>query len=611
MSRLSAVKDSSRTRSLANPKEFGLILSGRLQGSACLKGGVARRSLVAVLGLALCLLPYAPAVSQVQQSSAPPAPAAAQQSSAGAANQQADSLPEANPSLRPAFQPIDLSQAGSSASAPADSTAAGADGTAINKPTFIDPLDAPPDHEKNSTLSMSPLRLGALIQIQSMRPLQLDASYNEPIALADVLEYTYRKSLPIKIARESVVFQEAQFAGQLANFLPNFAMSMTATRAHVFTKPVTNSTSFVFVPRLTYPIFLGGANVYSALSQYYRMKGWRETFKSNVNDALLSAFTTFTNLSLNHALLKIRAKAVEVSTAQVQLNKQLLASGVGTRFAVLQSESQLASDKQALLAQQIATRQSSLLLGYALDMPMAANLIPDKEYLSEFKLVDPRAPIELHLQTALRSRPELRQYEFFRFAAARNVQQAATSLYPSFSWSNSYTSSNTATHVHTSGNGAGGGNGTVAGAGIFGGLFQTEQNSLSLNWGPANLGFSAVANIVGARALSRQALLQANQELQLVREQVRSDYVALMSAREQIDTAAYGVQSSAEALRLADLRLRTGNGTNLELIQAERDYINALYTQAQAIIASNNAQAQLLHDMGVISKATLLQGYRP
>src|SRR5581483_5775126 len=132
MSRLSAVKDSSRTRSLANPKEFGLILSGRLQGSACLKGGVARRSLVAVLGLALCLLPYAPAVSQVQQSSAPPAPATAQQSSAGAANQQADSLPEANPSLRPAFQPIDLSQAGSSASAPADSTAAGADGTAIN-----------------------------------------------------------------------------------------------------------------------------------------------------------------------------------------------------------------------------------------------------------------------------------------------------------------------------------------------------------------------------------------------------------------------------------------------------------------------------------------------
>ena len=120
---------------------------------------------------------------------------------------------------------------------------------------------------------------------------------------------------------------------------------------------------------------------------------------------------------------------------------------------------------------------------------------------------------------------------------------------------------------------------------------------------------ATIANIIGAKALSRQAMLQANQELQLVRQQVRSDYIVVMSVREQIDNAAYGVDSSKEALRLANLRMATGNGTNLELIQAENTYINALYAQAQAIIASNQAQAQLLHDMGVISPDTLLHGY--
>ena len=71
-----------------------------------------------------------------------------------------------------------------------------------------------------------------------------------------------------------------------------------------------------------------------------------------------------------------------------------------------------------------------------------------------------------------------------------------------------------------------------------------------------------------------------------------------------------GVDSSAEELRLAELRLGTGVGTNLELIQAQRDYITALTTQAQAIVGSNLAQAQLLHDTGIISMDTILHGYQ-
>ncbi len=96
----------------------------------------------------------------------------------------------------------------------------------------------------------------------------------------------------------------------------------------------------------------------------------------------------------------------------------------------------------------------------------------------------------------------------------------------------------------------------------------------------------------------------------LVFQQVRSSYLSWRVAREQIDNAAHGVDSSAEELRLAELRLSTGVGTNLELIQAQRDYINALTTQAQAIVGSNLAQAQLLHDTGIISMDTLLHGYR-
>lgn len=124
------------------------------------------------------------------------------------------------------------------------------------------------------------------------------------------------------------------------------------------------------------------------------------------------------------------------------------------------------------------------------------------------------------------------------------------------------------------------------------------------------MALGALANIVSARALSRQAMTQANQELLKVNQQVRQALVSAVTSRALIDASAYSASSAGDALRLANMRVRTGLGTNLELIQAQRDYINALVNQAKAITTSNQAQAQLLHDTGLISVKTLLSGYR-
>lgn len=298
--------------------------------------------------------------------------------------------------------------------------------------------------------------------------------------------------------------------------------------------------------------------------------------------------------------------------------------------------------------------------------------------------------IETLIDLAVLYRPELRQYEFFRLAAARSVQQAAASLYPSLSFFTGYThasttvnppensdevsgiasaqvatgqdtaglATNTALNQTTSfspessntaedgsdtsgtvvaggggdpianiqsgglatsgavapslvgGSVGGGGASNTAGAGVFAGLSNTYQRGFSLGWSQPNMGLSTLFGIVSTRALARQSMLQANQELQLISQQVREAFVIAAIATEKIDASAFGVDSAGDALRLANLRVRTGLGTNLELINAQRDYINALIKQAEAITASNQAQAQLLHDTGVISVAALTKGYR-
>jgi outer membrane protein TolC len=365
-----------------------------------------------------------------------------------------------------------------------------------------------------------------------------------------------------------------------------------------------------------------------------------------------------------------------------------------------------------LLQQQVAVRLASIQLAYNLNMPLSVNLVPAESTVTEAALLDESLSINDLLGLTLTHRPELRQYEYLRLAAARQIQIAAAPLYPTIQWTVSYqhtstsinpkggggtsgsnagglasaagnagnsgvfggnfangpavgvttagvptisgtpllmpqvapgtgnlnvtpgssnTTFGTATGATTTGAGGstvvtggtglltpvvgGSGGGSFGGGGIsslgaFGGKLNTVAFGFSMNWQLGNLGTAAGFQIMQARVTARQALLQANQVLQQVGQQVRGSYLNALTAREQIDVTARGVASAAEELRLANLRVQMGVGTNLELIQAQRDYITALINQAQAIIASDQAQAQVLHDTGLISVDTLTRGYQ-
>ncbi len=466
-------------------------------------------------------------------------------------------------------------------------------------------------HEINKTFNMSKLRLHSAVHAYEFRPVKMESKFSQPITLAEALGYALNNNLPIKISKENWNYQRFVLFSNTASLLPNFAMSYDLTRTHIMNEDI-SSLARVFLPRVSYPVFQGGSVVYGIIGQLCREKGWRQAYHASVNDALLDVYQRYNNLLLARVLLQIRAKAVEVSEEQLKVNQAQEKAGTGTRFAVMQSETQLANDRQALLQQEVAVRQAALALNFSLNSPMAVNLVPVEETISEQALFQSHASISELVDYALRHRPDLREYELFKIAAATNVQVAAAPLYPQLAFFTQYSYTNTTTSPgdRARARASAAASTATAGAGVFGGLFETYQQGMGLVWNLAGGGLVSAANIAAAQSLNRQAAIQANQQLQTVLQQVRSSYLNWRVAREQIDNAAKGVDSSAEALRLAELRLKTGVGTNLELIQAQRDYINALTTQAQAIVSSNLAQAQLLHDTGVISLETLLHGYR-
>jgi outer membrane protein TolC len=654
--------------------------------------------LCTILCLSICLAPIAEAADTTQSNTAQ-----SQKRNPAVANQAASS--PATGKVAPNEPLVALATIASASDAKADPKS-----TATKQPpsSLVEPIVLPSDssqwlqsltanHDLNKTMDLKPLYLGSVMRTASARALEGEQRYDQSITLHDALSYALTHGLPLKISKEAYNYQRFQTLANFASALPSFTMSYSLSRANIFNKD-TDSQAQSFLAGVSYPVFQGGGILYSILTQYYRERGWHYAYKATVSDVFLDIYQKYINLVLNRVLLQIFAKTVEADEEQLRLNQSALRAGTGTRFAVLQTESQLASDRQALLQQQVTARQSALALNLSLNFPMSINLIPVEETLTEASLFQPNVPLSGLIRDALHFNPSLRQYEMFRLTAARNIQLAAAPLYPTVSFftvfqhndaivvpaqnaadvggiatasiasalnstfagrasnnalgqqqSFSPTAGSTSTQGANTGplatpaaaggtpiavvqsgslvtSGAvapsifGGGNGGSgqningsfqAPAGIFPGVFRNFLLGFSISWSLPNAGLSSVANIYTARTLARQALMQCNQELDLVLQQVRSDYLSMINARTVIDKAAYSVASSREALRLARSRFINGISTNLEVIQARRDHISALTSQAQAIVNSNIAQAQLLHDMGMISVSTLTNGYQP
>jgi outer membrane protein TolC len=475
-----------------------------------------------------------------------------------------------------------------------------------------DPKLVGPDLQKAREVTLEPIPMAQLLPIgkKKLPAIRLEATYTDIISLKDCLNYALYNSLPIRISDAGYDSQKYLYVSALGQFLPDFTQTFRYQQVDSQRPPLTNT--YTDSTTVRFPVFQGGGVFYNSLVNLNRTKAAKNSYKATINDTLLEVYRRYNELILNHVLLQIRVKSVELSRAQLALNEQLKEAGVGTNFAIYQSRTQLALDKQALLQQEVAVRLSAIQLAVAMNSNISSNIYPDELRAVEARLVDQDWAINQLVAVAAKRRPELKQFEELRIAARRQVQVAASPLYPTFQFFASKT------HSTVSSNGAAGNNSGLSGStviiptggggggiGISGNGGRSFSGGFDLSWNLDGFGVVDAGRTLSAKALARQAMLQSNQQLLTVLQEIHGSYLNMLTASEQVDVAGEAVFSSSEQLRLANLRLRYGQGINLELIQAQRDYINSLTSQAQAIIAYNISQAQLLRDTGMISVGAL------
>lgn len=482
--------------------------------------------------------------------------------------------------------------------------------------------------------------LTALIRLDDrLSPYQLDSTGtgSRSVNLHDMVNAALTGNLTIRISQQQSESAKWLYYGSVGGFLPNLIneFSYQGIDGQYISPaglalPIKNY--YINMPAaFQWYLYKGGGPRYTFLQNKHKYKASQWALKGDTNDVLLETAKLYYKLVLEDAELQIRVKSVETGSALYLINQDLFANGVNTMLEVLQAKTQLSRDKQQLIKKQVSRRQSAINLARAVNLDEGVDLTLLDRQIAKTRLIDKNLMIGDLLKIAIDNRPELKKFTELRLAAKDAIQVAKAPLLPQVSvtgttvgtfarirqMSNSSSSSQQQqTSLSTSG-GASVTGGVSSGSSLplatSGSSSSTTPSGRSLfligldvQWNLSGLGVTNVGNVQSARATARKIQLEFNDELNKIYAQVRDTYLSSMSAESLIVETTDAVNSSAEQLRVAKDRLENGVGTNLDVINAQRDYTSALIDKANAIIQFNTAQAQLLHDIGRISAGTLL-----
>lgn len=462
-------------------------------------------------------------------------------------------------------------------------------------------------------------------------PYTIEALSTKEIGLRETLVTARQNNLEIQISAADVDSSKWQYIGSAGGFLPSLAndyqmqalngkyISASGLVLPIKNLYLTSSNGFQQY------IYKGGSILHTFLKSKYQYRAAKYGLNRTQADVLMDAATAYQDLVLADVLLQIRVKAVQVAEALVILNKDLYEDGVNTMLDVLQAEYELSRNRQNLIEQQVKRREAAVKLATILNINPNTDLLINDRLVGKARLISESMNIGDLLSIAVDNRPELKRYEQLRLAAREQIKIARAALLPSLALTGSIIGTSTrVTDLSTSSSSgstslssSGAGVGSVSGASslpLSGGSSSGPRHwsghslyvlGLDANWQIGGLTVTEIGAINSARAEARKVALEFNRELTFVYKDVHDQFLASLSAENQIRETTDAVKYAEEALRVAQVRFTEGVGTYIDVINAQRGYTDALVSKANALISFNIAQTKLVRAIGRVSVDTL------
>ncbi len=421
-----------------------------------------------------------------------------------------------------------------------------------------------------------------------------DATAGEyPITLAEALSIVLDKNFDVKIFTEAKNRDKWVFYESVTDWLPDITYEYMLLRI--------DGTFLVggVVPIQVNEVpiesnFLLDYNI--SAKKYFRLKETLFEFKSQKKEleftreeVLLRTTRNYYELLRDKLNIEILKTNIEQIKEQLRINQSQLEAGIGTKFDVLRAEADLALAEQELIAAKNRYRLAQAKLANTLGVPVLFQLVPDEKDVFIKETFEDCFTLEHARMIALSNRPDLSAQQF-NVEAARQRRNSGYSVYiPEINVIGQLAQQGTARS----------------------GIFPNSVIGFRADWfGLDNLGFKGFTQVKALTAQLREEQFKYINKARGIEEDLVTAYFTTIAARDLIKATDRELNSAKESRRLSVLRLESGVGTFIDVLQAQSTFTTARINNLRAIVGYNISQAELLFQMGVISANNVLEGFR-
>lgn len=389
--------------------------------------------------------------------------------------------------------------------------------------------------------------------------------------LAKCIDYAKKNNIQINTLRLSQLISQQEFLLAKAAKLPDLSGSATQTFAHAGSSGINGSnfsTAGNYGLSSSVTLYQGGYINNNILQKNIAVEAANLAIIQQENDIILQITQAYLAVLLDKETIIYNTDLLNTTTAQVKLEQQRYDVGSVARKDLIQLQAQQAADKFTLVNAQNTQRGDLLTVKQLLVLPTDINFdIIKPDTIST--PVDTVANFRLAEQTALRTRPEVKNSELNVKIAQYDVEKARAGYKPSLTA------------------------GASIGSGYENGQGNVFFNQLNSNFNQ-QLGFTLAVPIFTKRVVRTQVeeakinVDQANLDLKNTRitlsQQVERAYINVQNAQSQYNAAVEQYKYTKESYRIASEQLKVGVANTVDFllqknlfVQAQQAYVQAKY----------------------------------
>lgn len=395
------------------------------------------------------------------------------------------------------------------------------------------------------------------------------AAFAEPLSLEDCMRLALRHNLTAESARVDLRSANADVARARSAFLPRVDVGGTWSKSEEAIEVFQGGELRFFDEtwnldaRASLTLFDGLGNVWGYREASQSRAAARDRVSRARQDVAYETERRFFEVRRQSALLEVQKKAVEASAEQLKKTNAMKDLGAATRADVLKTEVTHANDQ----LEELRTERALEVAKGALATYIGRNPSDDLDIVPEEPTVGDELPLDAAVAEAIEHSPGLTAARANRDARRSAVRQAKSERYPSLAaWANT-------DYFNFE-------------------LSDFDDEHIEWRYG-VSMDFTVFdgmltkSNIRTAEAELHRATRAAESQERDVIFAVRQAWFDTEIARRTIVVAENGVRSSEEDFRLAQERYRLGEGTILDVIDAQ---VNLTRTRSSLVTARYDAR---------------------